>query len=355
MIMCPSAHSLSLLYLAFVITSPVNGALTNRTIDDTDASYFTFLEDPNSPDSRPWTQITPSTPCLFCSAQPQTTNIYNKTWHDGGNNSAGSFTFQGADVYIYGIDLDNPANISFTMDDITAFHYYAGSEQFVFNSLFFEAKKLTPNVNHTVSWVLHESKSNGTTGLFDYAIITVDDSSSGSPSGSVAPTQSSTPSSSKSKSNTGAIAGGVVGGVAALALIAALAFFLRRRRATQAQVPDGPEVSESRPRRVREDYVVQPFLEPAPSSGGDTSPATSAPESKMLDVSWNNPRQSVPSVVPQPEPTMREPDVLSHTTSQPDTSTMAPSSRERFLEDRLATLEAQVNQHLPPPYAQPPE
>jgi hypothetical protein len=39
--------------------------------------------------------------------------------------------------------------------------------------------------------------------------------------------------------------------------------------------------------------------------------------------------------------------------SQAETSTTASSARERFLEDRLAILEAHVQQHLPPLYGGP--
>jgi hypothetical protein len=83
-------------------------------------------------------------------------------------------------VYIYGIDLTNPANISFSLDGtFSSFHYYAGSAQFTFNALFFSATDLSEgNGNHTVSWVLHATKMNGTTGLFDYAVITTAQASS---------------------------------------------------------------------------------------------------------------------------------------------------------------------------------
>ncbi|KAF7290009.1 MYND-type domain-containing protein [Mycena chlorophos] len=78
------------------------------------------------------------------------------TWHDGSNNSEGTFTFQGAAVAIYGIDLDNPANITFTLDGQPAgYHYYDGTAQFVFNSLFYSAAGLALGVNHTVAWELH--------------------------------------------------------------------------------------------------------------------------------------------------------------------------------------------------------
>jgi hypothetical protein len=84
-------------------------------------------------------------------------------------------------MYIYGIDLENPANIPFALDGVnTSFHYYAGTEQFVVNQLFFSAKNLEESVNHTVSWVLNKSKTDGTTGLFDYAVITVEEAASSS-------------------------------------------------------------------------------------------------------------------------------------------------------------------------------
>ncbi|KAJ7858873.1 hypothetical protein B0H13DRAFT_1901685 [Mycena leptocephala] len=52
--------------------------------------------------------------------------------------------------------------------------YYTGFAQFVFKSqLFFSTTALAPSANHTVSWVLHATETNGTTGLFDYAVITV--------------------------------------------------------------------------------------------------------------------------------------------------------------------------------------
>jgi hypothetical protein len=42
-------------------------------------------------------------------------------------------------------------------------------------------------------------------------------------------------------------------------------------------------------------------------------------------------------------------------TLAPTVSTMTGSAREQFLEDRLAILEAHMNQHLPPPYVPPEE
>jgi hypothetical protein len=134
-----------------------SAAFINLTIDDTNSTFFSFTDADRNPPS--WAAITPSAPCVYCSAKPKTDRIHNQTWHDGGVGSAGSFTFQGAyrfglsscrsnglpgsAVYIYGIDLATPGNISFTMDDDTTIRYYNGTQQFVFDALFFMAADLT--------------------------------------------------------------------------------------------------------------------------------------------------------------------------------------------------------------------
>ncbi|KAJ7096832.1 hypothetical protein C8R44DRAFT_889434 [Mycena epipterygia] len=387
-----SACLLPFLLLTLVTLSPVRAALTNITIDDADSSHFTWGEATDSPaPTLPWAAITPSTPCLYCSAQPQTADILDQTWHDGSNNSAGSFTFQGAlffslhfrahfgffcgsdwdlragsAVYIYGIDLANPANISFAMDDgTTAFHYYSGSAQFVFKSLFFSASNLPAGVNHTVSWVLHATQMNGSAGLFDYAVVTVDASTVSSSSATQSPTGTTAPSTqAKHKSTTGPIVGGVVGGLALIALIALALALLARRRRKNAPAAD-----------------VRPFV----VAGGTNDNINGRTSEKMLDVSWTNPQPptltaatttathpsttdlSASATTPSaPSATSGErapTDVTStHAQSLPSSTTnaSAPSThaqsltteRERVLEDRLALLEAQVGQHLvqPPPY-----
>ncbi|KAF7341534.1 hypothetical protein MVEN_01891100 [Mycena venus] len=226
-------HPSSPLLLTLAVISTSQAALTNITIDDSNLTCFTWIEDTGSPQPNlPWAAITPTSPCLYCSAQPLTADIYNKTWHDGSNNSAASFTFQGSAIYIYGIDLKDPANISFTMDgNVLTFHYYNGSEQFVFNSLFFLAKDLIVGVNHTVSWVLHATRANGTiqTALFDYAIVTVDQSQT-STSANRSPSSTGSPTiATKSKSHTSAIAGGVVGGLATMGTIVVVTMLLEER------------------------------------------------------------------------------------------------------------------------------
>ncbi|KAJ6564097.1 hypothetical protein B0H19DRAFT_1067690 [Mycena capillaripes] len=359
--MSPLCPPLLLLLLTFF--TPSLAALTNLTIDDSDLAYFTWTEDPGVAPvpTLPWAAISPTTPCLYCSAQPQTADIYQQTWHDGTNNSAGSFTFQGSAVYIYGIDLSNPANISFTLDGNAApFHYYAGSEQFVFKSLFFSATALPPTVKHTVSWVLHATKTNGSTGLFDYAVITVDESTA-APSGTSASSQSSGTSppstQSRSKSKIGPFLGGLIGGVALIAAIGIAVVFLRRRRRRTPDAPllqgegEAPQTREASGQARPTD--LQPFTEQAPS------PLSATPGSeKMLDAAWMNPALSLPTTTSIPSTSTTD---LSESSAPPSSavplsSTTRDTEREIVLEDRIAQLEAQVQQHIaqPPPYVAPP-
>jgi hypothetical protein len=83
-----------------LLALPANSILTNITIDDTNTTYFSWVEPPISfPAPNPmWAAASASNPCSYCSAQPQSANasaINNQTWHDGRNGSSGSLTFQG--------------------------------------------------------------------------------------------------------------------------------------------------------------------------------------------------------------------------------------------------------------------
>src|ERR1700761_8825522 len=87
-------------------------ASTNITVDDTNSTYWTFVGG--------WSGGTPETPCPGCFAQPDPTQVFNSSWHDGSVVS-GSITFQGSPllrtcanqkkrltgsaIYIYGIDM----------------------------------------------------------------------------------------------------------------------------------------------------------------------------------------------------------------------------------------------------------
>ncbi|KAJ7190428.1 hypothetical protein GGX14DRAFT_605854 [Mycena pura] len=213
----------------------------------------------------------------------------------------------GSAVYIYGIDVDNPANISFAMNDPfkTSFHYYGG-EGYVYNSLFFSANNLDSNVQHTVTWILETSSTGGGgAGLFDYAVVTLDqaaDSSSSSPAsstGSVGSSLGPSPSPSSSsvsatsagssggpvvattthKSKTGAIVGAVVGVVGGLAIVGALILFWRRRKSTTSgndttsYPPAARSTDPTRPTMgpsMSGAMLVEPYPAPPASSTGAT-------------------------------------------------------------------------------------
>ncbi|KAJ7635458.1 hypothetical protein DFH06DRAFT_1479123 [Mycena polygramma] len=335
--------------LAFLLPTFIRAsALTNLTIDDTNTTYFTFTNDDANPPR--WAAITPTDPCVYCAARPKTDRIHNQTWHDGSVGSVGSFSFQGSAVYIYGIDLVEPANISFTLGDNATFHYYNGTEQFVFDALLFAAFGLEDGANHTVSWVLDKSATNGTTALFDYAAVTVEE---GAASSSV---PSEAAASSKPKSHTGTIVSAVVGVIGGLALLGGLIFLLLRRRrrnkTRESYLAPTPITADepARAQRVRGNYVVQPTpdtgaTEPSFVTSEMVSTGAGRRTEKMVDAS-----ESTTSAAPTSPSTERS--TIAPTAA---TATTSPSTRERFLEARLAQLEAHVQQHLPPPYQAPAE
>lgn len=127
--------------------------------------------------------------CPECFAQPVAADTYNSTWHDGGTGNGSWIVFNGqlhaykpidltkwflgTDIYIYGVDILDPGTVIFTLDGSTpASHSYDGSG-YVYNSLFFAAHSLSPNVpEHNLSWVVDISSVGGGACIFDYAIVT---------------------------------------------------------------------------------------------------------------------------------------------------------------------------------------
>ncbi|KAF7316302.1 hypothetical protein MIND_00148900 [Mycena indigotica] len=154
--------------------------LVNKTIDDTDGSAWTF--------SGSWHAITAQNPCTNCVANPDPNRIYNRSWHDGSARS-GTFTFQGVAVYIYGIDVNNPARVGFSMSNpsISTSHYRdTGSPgSFIYDSLFFSMNNLDGTQQHTVAFteIVVDGPGGvpGMAALFDYAIVTVDQEDSAPP------------------------------------------------------------------------------------------------------------------------------------------------------------------------------
>ncbi|KAJ6519546.1 hypothetical protein C8R45DRAFT_25657 [Mycena sanguinolenta] len=312
--------------------------LTNITVDDANSTYFTFVGS--------WNAITPSTPCTGCFAQPDPGLAYNSTWHDGSLLS-GTFTFQGAAVYIYGIDVANPANVTFAMSNptINSFHYFS-ADGYVYNSLFFSATGLDAAVPHTVSWLLEPA--GGSAALFDYAIVSMEiedtsSSSAGASSTGSTSTISSAPSQSpsgtvtqtKKKSHTGAIVGAVVGVIVALALLGALFLFARRRQSSEipAGTADsahnyGSDAGTSR-RTGYTGYTVEPYQpsdlsrpRPFVHSETDSVSTSGASMAAVRSASVSNTTGGAPHIVPF-QPPVQSPVVRSDT---PDTSSLSAAS-----------------------------
>ncbi|KAF7316300.1 hypothetical protein MIND_00148700 [Mycena indigotica] len=291
-----------MLRLAWILVLFVFGAqtaLVNITIDDTDPNAWTWIGK--------WDAYTKDkTTCDGCFAHPDPSQVHNSSWHDG-RLCSGSFTSQGVAVYIYGIDLSgfegDPANISFSVKNspVSTFHYLKTPSGYIYNSLFFSAHGLDDSAPFTVDWTENLSSAGGGVGLFDYAVVTVEQkdalpvvkpsttttTSSATTSSSITPTSTSekssiSPSSTSARksipaadstsssalqssisafgfslptgsslptthqSKTGFIVGGVVGGIAVFLFLAGVCLCYWRRRSrsavpTQEVVPFQPQ------------------------------------------------------------------------------------------------------------------
>ncbi|KAJ7491837.1 hypothetical protein B0H11DRAFT_2398007 [Mycena galericulata] len=286
-----------------------------------------------------------------------------------GSLRSGAFTFQGAAVYIYGIDVLVPqaGNISFAVTSnpsIAGFHYYGGSG-YVYNSLFFSASNLDSTVQHTVTWILETSSFGGGAGLFDYAVVTLSQpdgtssipssltntSTAGSqplggsspstpPSGSA---KSPSPSAATAhKSNTGAIAGAVVGVVGGLAILGALFIFLRHRGSPAGQpIPSDP---------ISQPYQTPPAGFFSSEASPETPTMSAVPFAPVSMAAMSSAPVSTASMWSEPVSTAPMPSALIPTASTSSNSKHAPvvmtwdphhpgGGRTRDLEERLQHLE----------------
>ncbi|KAJ6458879.1 hypothetical protein C8R47DRAFT_1081544 [Mycena vitilis] len=348
----------ALILLAFR-TTPGCAVPTNITVDDTNSTVWSFI----GTSSSAWHAVTPSTPCSGCNSKPDATKMFNSSWHDG-TDIAGSVTFQGTAIYIYGVDMQSTAgtNISFSMNDppTASFHLY-GSSATSYNVSFFSATNLDPNVQHTVSFIGQTTAVNTGAMVFDYAVITVDvqpaatsSSLSDRPSPSVTPTP--TP---KHKSKTGVIIGPVVGVVAALALLVGVVMFLRRRRprpttSTPSNFDIDPDDSAAARTRIpapTPELVVEPY-EPEPyqpmSVDSLREPSFRGEAVSVSGVST----VSLPAISPVSSPppaTANTSTVQSDTKSPPAPIVLSwdPNAQTSDIEARLSELEALVRDRPP--------
>ncbi|KAJ7258980.1 hypothetical protein C8J57DRAFT_1643721 [Mycena rebaudengoi] len=312
------------------ITTPVTAALTNFTVDDTNSTFWTWVGTFHS--------VTPSTPCSECHARPDPSKALRSTWNDGFLNS-GSFSFKGIAVYIYGIDVQNPANISFSLNDppLKSFHYQDTRDPniYIYDSLFFQAINLTPDTQHTVTWVLEKGGlGEGGSALFDYAMHKIHNYNGGSHFRCTAPSDDRT---RVPRSHTTVIVAVVVGSIGGLLLLGIILFLLRRRKRSRLESRDSEDVHDKSVILASEpfNYSVKPFqpVQPNPvqvpsgNAPSELSPPSQDPSS--LDL-------SVPSGSTN---TKREPVVLC----------WDPPSHELAIEERLRHLEALAAASSSPP------
>ncbi|KAJ6458873.1 hypothetical protein C8R47DRAFT_1328135 [Mycena vitilis] len=370
--MAPTFASAALCLLVLLAT-PAWAVLTNITVDDSNSAFWTFVG--GVPGSA-WNAITPSTPCPGCSAQPDPTQAYNSTWHDGTDKS-GWVIFRGAAIYIYGINLAPDTagtRITFQLNNASTGGFYLfplGSNGTAYNVPFFSATDLDPGAQHNASFSGQAEPGGPGAMLLDYAVITVDQpdpattspisvttsptsvatSATSSPSPSLTPTRTA----SRHKSKTGVIIGVVVAVIGGLALLGGVLMFLHRRRrkpASSVQSNFDLDPGDNRaaaggvlstPGLIVESYRPVPTDEP--SFIGEVVPVSAVSPASAPPIST----ESSPPAATSGTPTLRSeskppaPVVLSWDPN-------ATRDRESELEDRVRQLEALVRGR-PPQYA----
>ncbi|KAJ7063957.1 hypothetical protein C8F01DRAFT_1250224 [Mycena amicta] len=376
----PSAATLLSLSTLLLFSLQTNAALINTTYDDSTAS-FKWLGH--------WDAIGPTSPCIPpCNLPPvDVSQLQGQTWHAGIfavndlSTTAGTFTFIGSAVYIYGIDQGSiQAEIQFTLGDTVTTHRYTGSEPLVYHSLFFFMTGLAADQ-------LHQE------GFFDYAVVTSEgDAGTSSARSSIAPskatsisTESSLTSSASSQTSErptpgstempdsvtaagesssisasatvssrnpsatrtlalGVIIGPILG-AAFLGILVGIAWFFRRRRrnfllSRARVVPDGDsewetgEMPPRDPRLGRHPIFVEQSL----------------PEPKETTQNPNDSNESLFSLTPTSAAMASS--AYEGTATQTPVASLYSSSeeRERLVQVEARLLELERHVMVPPPY-----
>ncbi|KAJ7664238.1 hypothetical protein B0H17DRAFT_1143720 [Mycena rosella] len=271
-------------------------------LDDTNTSAFTWTGG-SSGSSAPWIAVSPTTPCTVCPT-PMPTTAHNDTYHVGHQTSTESLTFQGSAMTLYGINIKDGANISFSLDNTSrTYFYYDGADMYTNHAVFFDAEDLAPSETHTVSWTVDVGPTGGSLALFDYAIVPADG------------------------------AGGDVSNKSPRVLKFRPSDFpnmIIHRQPTQPNVSAGKV--ETMP---SEAYRIRPFRAPP-------SPRIPRAAKHLSKNIAQGPMES-----PIGDENLRRNRVSPYASNESDMVPITPV--EELLSDRLTTLEARVNEHLIPP------
>ncbi|KAJ7485875.1 hypothetical protein FB451DRAFT_1231325 [Mycena latifolia] len=326
----------ALSFALWLCLKTVHALVTNGLIiDDTETPFFTWTGG-SSGSNAPWTAVTPATPCSSCPAPPPPT-AHNGTYHVGRKGSAGSLTFQGSAVALYGINIKDGANISFVLDGaLRTTFYYDGTDMYTYHAALFDVEDLAPRDNHTVSWTVDVGSTGGSLAFFDYAIIAGNAGVlGGSTTMSLTPTQTAQPaiSTTTKRLKSGTIAGIVIGVLPLSVILGMIALHTWRRRRRTAYSARGREL-DAHP------HAIHPFTERASPAFSLAAKESSKSKPQSLagpheeDLVWDGSTAFV---------SCNATDGTTHQTPIPLTPV------EEHLKHRLTMLEARVNEQLVPP------
>ncbi|KAF7317708.1 hypothetical protein MKEN_00858600 [Mycena kentingensis (nom. inval.)] len=160
---------------------PAGAILVQKTIDDSDARYWSWVDRPkdnSTPPTWAWHAVAPATPCTECKARPDAAMMHNATWHDGSLLS-GSFVFRGSSVSIYGVEAFNSGTLTFSLTSgaappatTTRLGIRPPTNEYKYNVLFFHTAGLDASEESTVKWaVTNGAPTMASVGIFDYAVV----------------------------------------------------------------------------------------------------------------------------------------------------------------------------------------
>ncbi|KAL0952764.1 hypothetical protein HGRIS_006992 [Hohenbuehelia grisea] len=262
--------------------------------------------------------------------------------------------FSGESVTLYGATGPNAAPYAVQLDGGSVTSFNATTDAYTPQVILFHADNLSPG-SHSVR-LTNTPSTMGQSSSIDYALVRGASSTGTSPN-------ASSRESSTSKLNAGAIAGIVVGAIVVLALLAALAVLLRRRKRAK-QLHDPGFIKEDKPRRPSDVLLATPFPFTAePQHAASHRDLASSPDLSSQQKSTSSSPYLPPGALPASVAHMRSLTSLTGTSTDVSSAsgnariTAATAGRSDKLA-RLVHLRSQSNgsndvlERAPPSYEQ---
>ena len=106
-------ESLSIIFSLILSSLIVYTSAVRVTVDDANTTFWSFTHE--------WVAISTQTPCQNCTSRPDTSKVFDQTWHDGSGPrvppDSAQLTFTGVSFEIYAICTnDYGINASFILD-----------------------------------------------------------------------------------------------------------------------------------------------------------------------------------------------------------------------------------------------